>query len=105
GLSVRSRWGYLNRSSSHSNNRDSLLSNNIVSLSFFRALVPITYTPSWALIQLSPPSSKRVSSSTRRYREAYLSKCSPQRQRKSPGHQPNATTGRSLDEERRRRLR
>src|SRR5271157_5102408 len=40
GLSIRSRWGYLNRSSYHSNNRDSLLSNNIVSLSYFRELPP-----------------------------------------------------------------
>ncbi len=90
GLSISSRRGYLNRSSSQSNNLDSLLSDIIVSLSFFRALVPITYPSSWSLIPLHPPSSARAWLWSLPYLETYLSKCSPQRQRKSFGHQLKA---------------
>src|SRR5271157_4230335 len=41
-------------------------------------------------MSLSPPSSRRVSSSSRRHLAAYLPKPTPQHQQKSHGHQPKA---------------
>src|SRR5271157_1989345 len=105
GLSVSFHRGYLNSSSSHSTNRDSLLSNNIVSLSFFRELPP-SVMPRFgrSCRRLCHP--VRVSCPSHHCTEKPIYQNTPLDARESlQGHQPNVTTGRSLDEERRRRLR